>query len=219
MSQILDPTIPAKAADDFESGALEWTTGWGDRKKRTCLHGALLRPCEHPGDAVLWSMWATRQGKTMEWNDRSTDQTPIVAALRALPEPTETNMAEWFGPQWQPIVDLVRSIATLDMGQIERLAAAWDAARYAARYAARAAALDAAWDAARYAARYAALDAARAAARDAARDAARYAAWALTVRDLIGTHGFTQDHYNLLTGPWATTIGRVHPDDPDRLIR
>jgi hypothetical protein len=41
-----------------------------------------------------------------------------------------------------------------------------------------------------------------------------YAARALVVRDLIGRHGFTADHYRTLTGPWATVIGPAHPDDP-----
>ena len=111
--------------------------------------------------------------------------------------------------------------------------AAWYAARAAARdaawYAARAAARDAAWDAAWYAARAAARDAARYAARDAAMAAARDAAWyaagdaarddsnaaadaagALVVRDCL-----PQEHYETLTRPWASVIGKVHPDDED----
>ena len=59
----------------------------------------------------------------------------------------------------------------------------------------------------------AAGDAARDAAWDAARAAAQDAAWALTLRDLIGQHGFEQAHYDTLTGPWASAIGPVHPDD------
>lgn len=31
--------------------------------------------------------------------------------------------------------------------------------------------------------------------------------------DLIGEHGFTQDHYDTLTGPWRKTIGQLHADD------
>ena len=54
---------------------------------------------------------------------------------------------------------------------------------------------------------------------DAARYAAVAAAWdaagALAMRDLIGQHGFTQAHYDLLTGPWRTVIGPVHPDDAE----
>jgi hypothetical protein len=51
------------------------------------------------------------------------------------------------------------------------------------------------------------------AARDAAREAAREAARALVCRDLITPTGFTQDHYDTLTRPWASVIGPVHPDD------
>ena len=45
----------------------------------------------------------------------------------------------------------------------------------------------------------------------------RFAAWAaagaLVTRDLIGQHGYTQAHYDLLVQPWATIISQVHPDD------
>ena len=61
----------------------------------------------------------------------------------------------------------------------------------------------------------AAWDAAGAAAWDAAGAAAWAAAGALAVRDLIGQHGFTQEHYDTLTLPWRTTIGRIHPDDAE----
>jgi hypothetical protein len=83
----------------------------------------------------------------------------------------------------------------LTPGEAERLSSvtAWDAAGAAARAAARDATWGAAWDAAGAATR------------------------ALVVRDLIGQRGLTQEHYDVLTGPWATVIGRVHPDDRDRL--
>ena len=54
----------------------------------------------------------------------------------------------------------------------------------------------------------AARDAAGDAAGDAARGAAWDAAWALVVRDLISTA-----RYDTLTRPWASVIGKVHPDD------
>lgn len=44
-------------------------------------------------------------------------------------------------------------------------------------------------------------------------DSARAAALALSVRDLIGEHGFTQEHYDTLTKPWRVVIGVPHPDD------
>ncbi len=55
------------------------------------------------------------------------------------------------------------------------------------------------------------------AARDAALDAALDAAWyaarvaaGLVVREVIST-----TNYDLLTGLWRSTIGPIHPDDPD----
>ena len=44
--------------------------------------------------------------------------------------------------------------------------------------------------------------------------AAGVAAGALAVSDLISQHGFTQAHYDLLTGPLASVSGPIHPDDP-----
>ena len=67
---------------------------------------------------------------------------------------------------------------------------------------------DAANEQDRAAARDAAWAAARDAAWDAAWDAARDAALGLIVRDLI-----TIDQYALLAKPWASVIGKVHPDD------
>ena len=47
-------------------------------------------------------------------------------------------------------------------------------------------------------------------ATDAELAAARDAAMALVVRDLL-----PQEHYDTLTRPWASVIGKVHPDDED----
>lgn len=62
------------------------------------------------------------------------------------------------------------------------------------------------------------IDRARLLAPDEARAlvAARVAAWdalALVVRHLIGAHGLTQAHYDVLTRAWRTAIGPIHPDD------
>jgi hypothetical protein len=32
---------------------------------------------------------------------------------------------------------------------------------------------------------------------------------------LIGQAGFTQERYDLLSGPWRRVVGRIHPDDVD----
>ena len=53
------------------------------------------------------------------------------------------------------------------------------------------------------------------AAGDAAWYAAGDAARGLGVRDIIGQHGFTQAHYDVLTGPWRKVIGPIHPDDAE----
>lgn len=118
-----------------------------------------------------------------------------------------------FGPQGEHVVALIERAGRLTADEAKQLSFAWDAAGGAAW----AAAWDAAWGAARGAARAAAWDAAGVAAGDAARDAAWGAAGgaaiALVVRDLIDSSGFSQAHYDTLTGPWRTAIGPVHPDD------
>lgn len=129
------------------------------------------------------------------------------------------------GPQGREVAALIARAGVLTPAEAQQLAAAgivaaWAAARAAARDGARAAARiaasrAAAWDAAWAAAARAAAwtTAARAAAaRDAAWDAAR----ALVTRDLIGQHGYTQDHYDTLTRPWRQVIGPIHPDDDRR---
>ena len=116
------------------------------------------------------------------------------------------------GPQGEQVAALIERAGRLASDEKRRLgaawAAAWGAARGAARDAALGAAWAAAWDAAWAAARDAALDAAWGAARDAARAATRDAALGLVTRDLI-----TIDQYALLAKPWASVIGKVHPDD------
>lgn len=122
---------------------------------------------------------------------------------------------ELFGPQGEQVVELIERARTLSGGELDRLAAAWgaaltdawgaaeEAAWFATRYAAR----DAAW----YAARYAPWAAPWAAARDASRDATL----ALVSRDLIGQYGYTQEHCDVLTRPWRSVIGPIHPDDQE----
>jgi hypothetical protein len=204
-----------------------WVQGTWDNGESVCLHGAIRRCQPVPGDAYLIERVAARFGWGIGWNDNPATSWPMIRARLARIEITDADLADTFGPQWEAIVALVRRAAVLTPDEAERLAAARDAARAAARdaawVAAGAAAWDAAWDAAGDAAGEAARAAAGAAAWAAARDAtweaagaaAGAAAWALVVRDLIGQHGFTQEHYDLLTGPWRTAIGPVHPDDAE----
>jgi hypothetical protein len=195
-----------------------WVQGtWGNGES-VCLHGAIRRCQPVPGDAYLIERVAARFGWGIGWNDNPATSWPMIRARLARIEITDADLADTFGPQWEAIVALVRRAAVLTPDEAERLAAARDAARAATWDAARAAtwaATRAAAGAAGAAAWAAAWDAAGAAAGAAAWDAAWDAAGALVVRDLIGQHGFTQEHYDLLTGPWRTAIGPVHPDDAE----
>ena len=96
-----------------------------------------------------------------------------------------------YGPQHEQVVALIERVQTLTAEEVTALGVAWDDPWGAARGAAWGAAWTDAW--------YAVGDAAS----------------ALVVRDLIGQRGFTQERYDLLTGPWRTTIGPIHPDDKD----
>jgi hypothetical protein len=213
-------TIKIPEADLLEllgENGEHWMQGeWGD-DTAMCLHGAIRRCSPQPGDAFLIEQVAARQGWGTDWNDAGSTTWEMVRDRLAHIEVTDADLADTFGPQWEHVVALVRRAAVLAADEVQQLVAARVAARVAAWDAAWSAARDAARDAAGYAAGYAAWHATRSAAwsaaMDAARYAARYAAWALAICDLIGQHGFTQEHYDLLTGPWRSVIGPVHPDD------
>jgi hypothetical protein len=204
-----------------------WTQGTEvEADGKVCLTGALRLCSPVPGDSYLARAVLRRRGRAEDWNDRRGRTAGEVIGYLAETEISDDDLAQTFGPQWREIVDQVRAISGATPAQIERLGAAWGAAR---RGTAWDAAWGAAWDAARDAARDAAWDAARdaawdaawGAAWDAARDAAWGAAWvaasgaarALPVRDLISKNGFTQEHYDILTGPWRKAIGPLHADD------
>jgi len=211
-------TIKIPEADLLEllgENGEHWMQGeWGD-DTAMCLHGAIRRCQPQPGDAFLIEQVAARQGWGTGWNDAHDTDWNMIRQRLAHVEVTDADLADTFGPQWEHVVALVRRAAVLTADEVQQLVAAcvaaWDAARVAARLAAQNAAWDAAQDAAWDAARNAAWDAARVAAQDAAR--------ALVVRDLIGQHGFTQEHYDLLTDPWVSVVGSVHPDDARKEAR
>ena len=207
----LTPTLRSAAELMAENG---WAQGTlGSPTGPVCMEGAVTYCNAQPGDGHLVRQVLIRRDRAAHWNDEP-DRTAYecVEYLRTA-HITDDDLATTYGPQWRGIVALVRRAAVLAPDEVERLAAAWDAAwAGVSTAAARGAAGDAA--------RAADLDAARAAAGAAAWDAAwgaRGAAWdaarALVTRDLIGTHGYAQDHYDALTRSWATVIGPVHPDD------
>ena len=185
-------TLPALAAGYITEHG--WTQGTEeDSSGRVCLTGALRLCSPVPGDSHIAREVFRRRGRAEGWNDEHGRTAGEVVAYLAATEITDEELAETFGPQWREIVALVRAVSGATQQQIVDLAAAWDAA----------------WDAAGAAAWDAAGDAAWAAAWAAARDAAR----ALTIRDLISTNGYTQAHYDLLTGPWRQVMGPLHADD------
>ena len=197
--------IPVEQVLDRLGHGNLWTRGWGtpdDSTQPTCLHGAIRFCAPVPGDAQLIEQVGARFGFGTFANDQAADFAAVESLIRAHADISDDMLADTFGPQWQPIVVLVRRAAILTSAEAKALDAAWAAAGAAA------------WDAARAAAGAAAAwDAARAAAGAAATwDAARAAARALVVRDQVGDT-FTQAHYDTLTRPWATVIGPVHPDD------
>jgi hypothetical protein len=200
-----------------------WLRGSWERADKMCLHGAIRRCSPQRGDAFLIEQVANRQGWGTNWNDCKGTEWVQVRERLAHVEATDVDLADTFGPQWEQIVALVRRAAVLTADEMLDLAvaraaagdAAWAAAWAAAGAAAGAAAWGVAWGVAWDVARAAAGAAAWAAAGAAAGAAAWGVAGALMIRHVIGQHGFTQEHYDLLTGPWRKVIGPVHPDDKE----
>ena len=189
------------AADKVEGHWIQDIQHDGDRM---CLVGGLKSCGLAPGEWLIARAVARHRDHGEGWNDaEGRTEAEVLDWLRTAEPITPTELAEVFGPQWEQVCALVLRAAALTLDETKALRVAWDAAEAAAEAAA--------WDAAEAAAEAVA----EAAAWDAwdAWDAARDAAWALVVRDVIGTHGFTQDHYDTLTRPWRTAIGPVHPDD------
>ena len=224
----IDPRPGPAAADKIEG---HWTQGAQRKGDRMCLVGGLEACGLAPGEWLVARAVARHRDHGERWNDAAgRTEGDVLEWLRSAEPITSDELAEVFGPQWERICALVQRAARLTADEGRALAdAAWDAAGAEAWDAAWAAAWDAAgaaaWAAAWAAAGAAAGDAAWAdagadaedAAWDAAWDAAGDAAWAaagaLVVRDLIGRHGFAQEHYDALTRPWREVIGPVHPDD------
>ena len=200
-------------------GDLWITAGWGewDGDGPTCLHGAIRSCHPQPGDAYLIEQIGAKFGFGTSFNDAN-DWATIDGWLGSSPEITDEMCEATFGPQWVEVVGFVRRESAMTVPEIEALGAAWVAGRGAALGAAlgaagRVAGRDATLGAVREAVREAARGVVWATPWDVARGAALGAACALSARDLIGTGSYTQQHYDLLTGPWAAVIGPVHPDD------
>ena len=227
---------------DFHTGETRWAPPEGREAPWIVYHpsGRQEVPSTHPRDFLSVATVPT-DCSGMAWPCRLLQVRPVEGHPVATPSrklfPNRVVATAWevvaeldprlaLGPQADQLLDLFDTAERLTGDNLRDLAAAWAAAWAAARNAARYAAWDAAWDAAwaaardaawaaarnaaRYAAWAAARDAARTAARTAAGNAARDAARALVVRDRLA-----QEHYETLTRPWASVIGKVHPDDED----
>ena len=204
----------------------DFRTGTVDYAAHLASGEPLVHPYPHREDASgYWSVatvatdcigmsWPCRLFRVEPVDPWEVGDYPNKRACHTLRVVEELPAHEALGPQGEHVAALVARCSTLTSDEVRRLVAAWDAARVAAWDAARVAARDAAWDAAQVAARdvarVAAQAAAQVAARAAARAAARDAAWALITRDLIAT-----EHYDTLTRPWRSVVGRIHPDDPE----
>jgi hypothetical protein len=135
-------------------------------------------------------------------------------------------MSNAYGPQTEVVEALLTRAQALTGPEITELGAAWEAARGKARDAAWFAA-GAAWDAAdAVGAAWNVTGADGGVAWAAAWDTARHADWSVTraaraaVVDaalaLATRDKLAPEHYDVLTGPWARVVGRVHPDDAPR---
>jgi hypothetical protein len=161
-------------------------------------------------------------------------------AILPPPEPPRSIAVETYGPQGEYIAALIKRAELLTGTEVVDLAqaanwdkaardAAWDAAYGAAQGAVRLVAWITTWDSHEWGNAWfhawnagrddvpgdTAWKAAAGVATGAVHGAARIAAVALLVRDLISPDGFTQEHYDILTGPWRRIIGPIHPDDDE----
>ena len=217
---------------DFHTGETQWAPPEGHEAPWIVYHpsGRQKVPSARPADFLSVATVPT-DCTGMAWPCRLLQVRPVEGYPVATPDrkkfPNRVAATAWevvaeldprlaLGPQAGQLIALVDTAERLTGDKLRELAAAWNAARYAAgnaaMYAAQNAARDAAQNAASDAAWNAASDAAGNAAMEAAQNAARHAAYdaaeALVVRDCL-----PQEHYETLTRPWASVIGKVHPDD------
>lgn len=219
---------------DFYTGIIHYVPGEVVRHPEPDLDGdasGYLSVADAPTECTGMS-WPCKLFEVEPVGDcRRVGVMPHKIACVAMRVVREVDARLALGPQADEVVALIErasrltvdEAAALDAARVAARVAAWVAARDAAVVAARVTALDAAMDAAQVATWVAARGATWVATRDAAWVAALDAAWvatldaavALVMRDLQGQHGFTQDDYNVLSCPWRTVIGPIHPDDPD----
>ena len=165
---------------------------WYGEGEKACLHGHLRQCSPVPGDAHIWEAVTNRMGVgSVTWQDQKGRSLSEVREWVATVEITDADLELTFGPQWLPVIGIIRREAVLTPEESEALEAAWYADRGAAWYAA----WGAAWNAAVIVA------------RGAARGVAGGAALAVVTYDLIGQYGYTEAHADVLLAPWRGVIG------------
>ncbi len=209
-----------------------WGKGWGDYEApqvtKTCLHGAIRRCVPVKGDAYILETVGSRFGFGVVFNDSAIGWASIRARIEQGFDITDDMLEKTFGANWKVIVSVVRMTAVATGAQLGLLDKAYKAVNNATRLNAeligngavrRAAA--AGGDAfglvlkvanAGKTAWASALDAGRAAGvatgvAHVAAGSAWDAAYPFAAHDLIGQHGFIQNHYDTLTCPWIAVFG------------
>lgn len=207
-------TIPRLAADyivehGWIAGAMVASTG------EVCLHGAIRECTPLKGDAEIVRTVARFKGFHEEWNDREATQDDVLIALQNL-QVTDAELCETFGPNWEPFVALIRNVVIaieqdsthLFQNYQDLFGAQWSDASHKAVNAGKLAGLNN-WD--YNIAGFSLFEPWE------MYNSFNYATigvlTAMSVRHLIGEHGFEQDHYNTIIRPWVAVFGSIHPDD------
>ncbi len=214
-----------------------WTQGQEeDDDGRVCLTGALRLCSPVPGDYYIAREVFRHWEHAEVWNDTEGRTAEEVVWYLAATQITNYELSVVFGPQWHEITTLVRAICGLTQQQMADLAAAhtvasrseqiradlafsiaWGAALRARQAHVSAATASAVWEAAWDATEELVLTPNEGYMAAPARGAIRNSALALCTRHLIGTDKYTQEHYDLITGPWRKVVGPLHTDDTQPL--
>lgn len=131
------------------------------------------------------------------------DVDAFIEAVDSGTPPTSVELAAVLGPQWESLIELFRAAQQLSASDVSGLLSAFSGVSLPD------------WDSAAdsvYLLRSRGVEVANTPGMHERPDPCLGAALALFVRDLIGNQ-FTQADYDLLTHPWATSVGKVHPDD------
>ncbi len=208
-------------SDQAPDGRLISTGSW-----ELGLTGGLRLAATQPGDHMIAQEVFTARGQNEWWNDeRGRTKKQVLAELRST-DITETMLADVFGPRWEALMTVVRTVQSFTTNQLLTLIvksrnkfrsdSAYRVAVLAARQSGRdttiGRALNVGYDAPRDAVHTSASDpmfTTSPAIRDGSDLVAisirvRDAMAAATVGDLVGRYGYTQAHHNMLTGVWNT---------------